>query len=157
MPTTLNVGVSRKVGEPNYGSRGASIHLEVELDSAAVTQPDRLRREIRLLFEMANNAVTDELNQSTNGPDNHSSNGNGNANGYSGGRNNSNNGRQQRAATESQARAIRAIANRHQVNLDQLLSTQYGVQSPEELSIKDASRVIDNLKSRDNNLAGSRA
>lgn len=27
----LNVGLNRKVGEPNYGSRGASINLDVEL------------------------------------------------------------------------------------------------------------------------------
>jgi hypothetical protein len=26
----LNVGLSRKVGEPNYGSRGASVNLELD-------------------------------------------------------------------------------------------------------------------------------
>ena len=32
MPLKLNVGASRKVGDNNYGSRGASINLEMELD-----------------------------------------------------------------------------------------------------------------------------
>ena len=43
MPLKLNVGLNRKVGEPNYGSRGASINLELELDSAVIDSPDRLR------------------------------------------------------------------------------------------------------------------
>ena len=33
MPMKLNVGVSRKVGLPNYGSVGASCNLELELDA----------------------------------------------------------------------------------------------------------------------------
>lgn len=31
MAVTITVGFSRKVGEPNYSSRGASLHMEVEL------------------------------------------------------------------------------------------------------------------------------
>ena len=33
----LSTGFSRKVGEPNFGSRGASVNLEIEIDSA-ITQ-----------------------------------------------------------------------------------------------------------------------
>jgi hypothetical protein len=40
MSVNVNVGFSRKVGEPNEGSRGASVHLEVELDGAALNDPD---------------------------------------------------------------------------------------------------------------------
>ncbi len=40
MPMKLNVGLSRKVGEPNYGSRGASVNLELELDAALVELSD---------------------------------------------------------------------------------------------------------------------
>ena len=39
----LNVGLSRKIGEANYGSRGASVNLEVELESGLVTQPEQLQ------------------------------------------------------------------------------------------------------------------
>lgn len=61
MPLKLNVGLSRKVGEPNFGSRGASVHLELELDSALVTEPDRLRDRIRSLFQLVRAAVDEEL------------------------------------------------------------------------------------------------
>jgi hypothetical protein len=36
MPMKLNVGLSRKVGEPNYGANGTSVNLELELDNSPV-------------------------------------------------------------------------------------------------------------------------
>ena len=32
MPLTLNVGLSKKIGQPDYGSLGASRNVQVELD-----------------------------------------------------------------------------------------------------------------------------
>ncbi|MDA1251419.1 MAG: hypothetical protein O2820_19590 [Planctomycetota bacterium] len=58
MPMKLNVGLSRKVGEPNYGSRGASMNLELELDNSLVEQPERLRDRIR---QLAKASVDEEL------------------------------------------------------------------------------------------------
>ena len=43
MPLKLNVGLSRKVGLPGYGSLGASCSLEGELPSMMLTG-DSLRR-----------------------------------------------------------------------------------------------------------------
>ena len=34
MSIKLNLGVNKKIGEPNYGSRGASCHVEFELDGS---------------------------------------------------------------------------------------------------------------------------
>src|SRR5687767_219737 len=34
MPLTLNVGLTKKMGLPDYGSLGASCHVEVELDGS---------------------------------------------------------------------------------------------------------------------------
>ena len=58
----LNVGYSRKVGEADFGSRGASVNVEVELDAAVIREPDRLRGQIQHLFEVAETSVNEELN-----------------------------------------------------------------------------------------------
>ena len=50
MPMTLNVGHSRKVGEPRYSSRGASVNLQIEVEGNLVNEPQRLRESIRKLF-----------------------------------------------------------------------------------------------------------
>ena len=67
----LNAGFSKKVGEPNFGSRGASVNVDLEVESALIDQPEALQERIRRLFLLARKAVEDELN----------GNGNGNANG----------------------------------------------------------------------------
>ena len=62
MPLKLNVGLSRKVGEANFGSRGASVNLELELDSGLAGEPERLHDRIRQLFRLAKESVDNELN-----------------------------------------------------------------------------------------------
>jgi hypothetical protein len=51
-----------------------------------------------------------------------------------------------RAATHSQVRAIRAIASKHRVDLARLLHERFCVGRPEELSVPEASALIDELK-----------
>ena len=46
MPLKLNVGLSRKIGEANYGSRGASVNLEMDLDGNLVGDPTKLRARV---------------------------------------------------------------------------------------------------------------
>jgi hypothetical protein len=158
MPVQLDVGVTRKVGEPNFGSRGASVNLKVELDSAVVGEPQRLQQEISRLFGLARQSVDRELQDggcATALPAQHIQNGhrvngqqtatptgsdNGAATGWQ------RNGRSVRPATASQARAIRAIASRCSVDLDQLLGERFGVAQPEQLSLAAASGLIDELK-----------
>jgi len=48
----LNAGFSRKVGEPNYGSRCASVNVELELESGLINDPDALMARIHKLFEI---------------------------------------------------------------------------------------------------------
>ncbi len=57
----LNAGFSRKVGEPNYGSRGASVNVDLELESALMQDPEKLHEKIRALFAIARKAVDEEL------------------------------------------------------------------------------------------------
>ena len=128
----INIGHSRKIGEPNYGSRGASVHFEVEVDHGLAEQTQALRQKIRELFAQAQAAVREELHgPETNGTQRPATNGH---------------QRPQRMATSSQVRAIHAIANRQRTNLSELLQ-ELGIGRLEELSIGSASELIDRLKS----------
>ncbi|MFQ5472870.1 MAG: hypothetical protein ACE5FA_08320, partial [Dehalococcoidia bacterium] len=102
----LNVGLSRKVGEANYGSRGASVNLEIELESGLVSEHERFHERIRRLFGMARAAVEEELNQAG---DHDGNDANGNRR-QRPGQDHRANGRR---ATQSQVRAIHAVAEYH--------------------------------------------
>ncbi|RLS26222.1 MAG: hypothetical protein DWH74_00040 [Planctomycetota bacterium] len=54
----LNVGLSRKIGQANYGSKGGSVHLEVEVADLDHT---KLRESIHKLFTLAKQSLEDEL------------------------------------------------------------------------------------------------
>jgi len=64
----LNAGFSRKVGEANYSSRGASVNVDLELESVLIQEPEKLHEKIRVLFAIAKKAVDEEL-QNGNGRD----------------------------------------------------------------------------------------
>jgi hypothetical protein len=148
MPLKLNIGFSRKVGERDYGSRGASANLELELESGLIEAPDRLRDRVRQLFALAKQSVDEELADRQ-----------GSSNGHSGpypadnriGHNgNAPNGdrehtRTERNATQSQVRALYAITNRRQLDLAGLLRDRFHVERPGDLRLGDASRLIDEL------------
>jgi hypothetical protein len=61
MPVKLCVALSRKVGEPNYGSRGGSIQLEVEINSAVIADQHRLHMHIRQVFALVRAALAEEM------------------------------------------------------------------------------------------------
>ena len=54
-----------------------------------------------------------------------------------------------RPATASQVKAIRAIASRRRIDLVGLLRERFGLQTADELGIRQASDLIDELKSND--------
>lgn len=137
MPLKLNVGLSRKVGDTNYGSRGASVNVEMELESSLVGEPSKLQDRIRQLFGVVRSSLAEELN----GSQQVSKNGNGTAPDKSNGSTSN-----RRAATQSQVKAIHAIANKKQLNLGQLLRERFHVGRADDLSLQEASRLIDELK-----------
>jgi hypothetical protein len=61
----LNIGFNRKVGEANFGSRGASVNLEIEVESGVVREPEKLQAKINYLFDLAKASVDAQLNGST--------------------------------------------------------------------------------------------
>lgn len=146
----VNAGFSRKIGEPNYGSRGASVNVELELESNLIGDPDALLARIKNLFDLARRSVDEELNGNQAPAE---SSGSGQQNGQrSGNRFSDNtspggNGNQSvRYATASQVRAIRAICNRQSVNPDRLANERFRINDLEELTLKEASSLIDELK-----------
>jgi hypothetical protein len=136
MPLKLNIASSRKVGEPNYGSRGATVGLEMEVDSSLVDHPRQLHERIRRLFRLAKQSVNLELGSPPPA-------------------------RQQldepepiiRPATGRQIRAIQAIAGRRNLDLTEELRGRFGIERPEDLSLVEASQLIDVIKTLTNGAA----
>jgi hypothetical protein len=157
----LNVGVSRKVGLPNYGSVGASCNLEMELDAGLLEKDlDGFHARIRGAYVAAHQAVHDELARlqvpvddgaqrasqklsralSRNGCA--TPNSNGSSSSLEGDR-----VRIRKSATPNQVKAIIAISRKQDVDLVGLLRHEYEVERPEDLTIRQASELIDMLKS----------
>ncbi len=159
----LNIGSSQKIGQPNYGSRGASLHFEVELESALLRDPEQLQEKVRELFGLARDSVQEELaapvvESEVSQTSDQRQNNNGATNGHAA-QSASHPGAeaaQPRPATTSQVRAIYAIAARHRVDLETHLQDKYRVSVPADLSLPEASRLIDSLKAETSPAGGRR-
>jgi hypothetical protein len=145
MPLTLNCGLTKNIGEPNFGSRGASINIELELESALINEPAKLQERIRQAFVIVRSSLAEELNGNGHSPNHQQSNGQQKPSTATNGNGTSrNNG--QRQATQSQVKAIHAIAKNRGTDLGKLLNERFHVDRPDDLTIKDASKAIDILK-----------
>jgi hypothetical protein len=167
MALKVKVGLSKKVGQPDFGSLGASCDIELELDGGLLFHDlDGLQEKVRTAYVACRQAVNDELaNQrrteaptsseasartnghnrtSTNGHSQQSGSENGSqrTNGQSNGH--STNGKH-RPATKSQVGALHAIATRQGFNLTDRLKERFNIYRAEDLSISEASRLIDEL------------
>jgi hypothetical protein len=151
MPLKTNVGVSRKIADNHYGSRGASVNLDLELDSALINDPDRFHDRIRQVFRLAQQAVDEELNRQQ-GNGGHT---NGNGNGHA------SNGNGQNTSNGHASNGNRNTASEKQLNYARQLAkgiTGLGIPRLETLAEKmfnkplanmttlDASGLIDTLK-----------
>ena len=154
----LNAGLSRKIGQPEYGSRGAMVSVEIELPADVLRDPEKLKRQVRGCFETLRAAVDEELGvmPSNGGHDpqedrwrptgdvRRNGAGNGqvsNGSGYAG------NGRGGLPCTEKQVRALHAFSRRAGADLTAELR-RLGVTTAEELSRRQASEAIDRFKER---------
>jgi hypothetical protein len=151
MSMKLNVGVSKKLGMPGYSSIGASCHVEVELDPNLLQGDLTVFHErVRSAYEACHHAVLDELTRLQSLPAPSPS---GRAlpppreNGHIGRNGDSTRPeRPRKSATPSQLRAIELIARRQDADISGLLRDAFGVERPEDLTLREASRLIDSLR-----------
>ena len=171
MPLSINVGLSRKASK-DYQSTGTSINIVAELDATLLAKPEEMQRQIDGLFQQAQDAIDRNAaahqpaaqhavrgqNRGVNGDthgsrpadrggehDNgrHGRNGSAapNGNGSRGGGGNGNGG----GMTDSQRRAILAIAKRANADVDYECREMLGAEF-ENLTLRQASELIDHLK-----------
>ena len=133
----MNCGLSRKIGQPDYGSRGAMVHLEVELSAELLKDPEKLRRQIRGCFGVVRRAVDAELGVA--GPDD------GEPVRLAGGPTRPS--ASEPPSTPKQVRALHAFARRAGADLAAELR-RLGVTDAAALSRRQASGLIDGLKGR---------
>ena len=143
----LNVGASRKVSDNHYGSRGGCVNVELELDSSLAVDSTKLRDHIRKLFDLANASLEEEL-QGTAEPasveelryqrNDDSFNGNGAGNAVT--------VAPVRYASEKQLALIQGLLRKSKTPYQPLLG-ECKVGSFNELTVQQASRMIESLKS----------
>jgi hypothetical protein len=153
MSLRLTTGLTKKVGLANFGSIGASCSIELEIDAASLDDLEVFHRRALHAFVACRQAVHDELSRYADRQAPVPA-GNGQANGSHQG-----NGQQRsgdRKATASQVRAIHAIINRQGLDLSQTLHGHCGVEFAEDLTIAQASQLIDELKAQANGAAERR-
>ena len=165
----LHAGVSKKVGLPGFSSASASCTIEAELDGSLLQDREGFQTVVQRAYQSCEKAVQDQIARLTNdGPDDASQPNTqpqevievrtGPAirgvtvatNGAETRETNSavfRDAPSPRPATASQVKAIRAIAARRKIDLVGMLRERFGLTTADELGIRQASSLIDELKS----------
>lgn len=173
MPLSINVGLSRKASK-DFQSTGVSINVTAELDQSLLARPEELQQQIDALYQQAELALDRQVGvpqrQTHTEPERQyrqptqqrlvqqrrsyqqpvRSNGSGNRGRYDqsdgNGHDNGNSRPNGNGMTQSQRRAITAIA--HRINADPAYEARQIVgRELDSLSIREASDLIDHLKS----------
>ncbi len=161
----LHAGVSKKVGLPGYSSASASCTIEAELDSSLLQDHEGFQVVVRRAYQSCEQAVQDQIARLTSeGPEvtqpqeiievrTQPTISGAKVTRIPAGR--FSNQPSPRPATASQVRAIRAICARRKIDLLSLLRDRYGLTTADELGIRQASNLIDELKSDEPTTAGT--
>ena len=142
MSHKITVGLQQKVGQPNYGSLGATCYIELTLSADEAGQATVLTDRIRQAFACCRARINEELpTPSTERPAATP------APATAAQPSIPTSGNRVRGASEAQVRALHAIAAKHGIVLASELEAQFGVTTPADLTIRQASQMIDALKS----------
>ena len=153
----LHAGVSKKVGLPGFSSASASCTIEAELDSTLLQDHDGFQIVVQRAYQSCEQAVQNQIARLTNDTSDEPSQPREvievrTSPAISGASVNRlpaaqfTNQPSPRPATASQVKAIRAIAARRKIDLVGLLRDRFGLTTADELGIRQASNLIDELK-----------
>ena len=152
----LHAGVSKKVGLPGFSSASASCTIEAELDSSLLQDHEGFQVVVRRAYQSCEQAVQDQIARLTSEGDSEPHpqevvevRTSPTITGASVNRipaTQFTNQPSPRPATASQVKAIRAIAARRKIDLVGLLRERFGLTTADELGIRQASNLIDELK-----------
>ena len=162
----LHAGVSKKVGLPGFSSASASCHIEAELDSSLLNDTAGFQIVVQRAYQSCEQAVEDQIARLTSESPNDATEPqevvevrtspaiSGTtvtripAAQFS-------NQPSPRPATASQVRALRSIAARRLNDLVAVLRERFGLSTADVLGIRQASNLIDELKSDEPTTAGT--
>ncbi len=145
MAMKISVGLQKKVGQPNFGSLGASCHVEFEIDPSLVENNiDGFHNKVNGAFLACRQAVNAQLRQQGSGaveaataiqkqlparqPDRRPESQRGGT------------------VTPNQLKAIYGLARRHRLDTQKLVHERFDRYVPEDLTIREASELLDELK-----------
>ena len=154
----LHAGVSKKVGLPGFSSASASCTIEAELDSSLLQDHEGFQVVVQRAYQSCEKAVQDQIARLTNEGQSDPSQPQEvvevrTSPAIQGASVNRlpaaqfTNQPSPRPATASQVKAIRAIAARRKIDLVGLLRERFGLSTADALGIRQASALIDELKS----------
>jgi hypothetical protein len=149
MPLKITVGLSQKVGQPRFGSVGASCQVEFEADSPLLKDDlAGFHQQVQSAYRACRQAVQEELQRSnaqvTASPRRDDLEYGSASQSVRGERRQSE--QLLSCATPNQIRAIHTLANRLELDLNVWLPQKFGVSGPGALSLRDAGRAIDELQ-----------
>jgi hypothetical protein len=146
MAAKLSVGLQKKLGLPGFSSIGASCHVEFEVETSLMeSNLEGFQKKVHSAYSACQQAVNEQLaryqSTSTNLSDQSHSQLNGQTNP------NPHQVRQESSrATRNQLRSIFAIARNQGLDPLQLVRKRFNLDQPEDLTIREASSLIDELK-----------
>jgi len=162
----LHAGVSKKVGLPGFSSASASCTIEAELDSSLLNDTAGFQIVVQRAYQSCEQAVQDQIARLTSESPSTATEPQEvvevrTSPAVSGApvtripAAQFSNQPSPRPATASQVRALRAIAARRKIDLVAVLRERFGLTTADELGIRQASNLIDELKSDEPTTAGT--